>query len=92
MYIKYIYFSLQRVICLSVAHTLILRNVYTERVHPLFCIALHEHTDRFERSQPYQALTYVRQELSLRLFNTLRVSLGIVPVTRFSKVSTNDFS
>jgi hypothetical protein len=59
--------------------------MYTEGVHPLFYITLHEHIYRFECSQSYQTLTYVRHELSC-------VSLGIVPVTRSSKVLTQDFS
>jgi len=57
---KYVYFNLQGVNCLSVARKLIIQNMSTERVHPSFRIALHEHTDRCECSQPYQALTYVK--------------------------------
>jgi len=34
--------------------------MYAKRVHPLFYITLHEHIYRFQCSQPYQALTYVR--------------------------------
>jgi hypothetical protein len=92
MCIKYIYFSLQRVNFLSVAHTLIIQKMYTEHVHPLFYITIHEHIYQFECSQSCKALTYVRWELSLRLLITLRVSLGIVPVSRSNKVPTHDFS
>lgn len=66
--------------------------MYAERVHPLFYIILREHIYWFESSQSYKALTYVRWELSFRLLNTLRVSLGIVPVTLSFKMPIYDFS
>jgi hypothetical protein len=92
MYIKYIDFSLQSVSCLSVAHTLLIQKMFTERVYSFFCITLHEHIYRFECSQPYQALTYFRFGTVTAALKYVTCLVMNVPDPRSSKVSTHDYS